>query len=106
LGAYAQQVNSTFLTAAEMGQFVITFDGTAMRLYRYLPSIAPRVVSQNLPSATNLSNWDIANYPLVIGNEVTLNQSWRGTIHQVAVYDRALTQAEIAQNFNAGLNQP
>ena len=49
----------------------------------------------------NFSNWDMT-YPLSIANEVSLNRPWYGDIHLVALYDRALSPAEVQQNFVAG----
>ena len=49
----------------------------------------------------NFDNWD-ASYPLILGNELTLNRPWLGTFRLAAVYNRALTPTQVAQNFNAG----
>ena len=47
----------------------------------------------------DLGNWD-AGMRLALGNELTRDRNWRGTFHRVAIYDRALSQAEIqAQTF-------
>ncbi len=39
----------------------------------------------------------------LLGNEVTNNRLWQGVFHMVAMHDRALSQAEVAQNFDVGL---
>ena len=49
----------------------------------------------------DLSNWDGA-LPLVLANETSLDRPWLGRLHLVALYSRALTEAEIAQNFSVG----
>ncbi|MCA9884779.1 MAG: hypothetical protein KC708_17495, partial [Anaerolineae bacterium] len=49
----------------------------------------------------NLSNWN-TSYPFMLANELTLDRPWLGTFHLVAVYGRALTPGEIAQNYQAG----
>lgn len=49
-----------------------------------------------------LSSWD-ESFVLAIANEPTRDRPWRGTLHLVAVYGRALSEAEVAQNFSAGL---
>lgn len=49
----------------------------------------------------DLSNWDNA-MRLAIGNELNQSRPWLGTIHLVAIYRRALTPIEIAQNYSAG----
>jgi hypothetical protein len=41
-------------------------------------------------------------YQLAIANELTLDRPWLGEIHLAAVYCRALTDAEVVQNFEAG----
>ena len=49
----------------------------------------------------NLSNWS-SDYPLVIGNEVSGDRHWDGRLHLAAVYERALADFEVQQNFTAG----
>jgi len=49
----------------------------------------------------DLSNWN-ANYRLALANELNRERPWQGTLYLVAVYNRALTPSEIAQNFQAG----
>ena len=48
----------------------------------------------------NFSSW--ASYKLGIANELSSGQPWRGDLHLVAVYSRALSAAEVRQNFLAG----
>lgn len=49
----------------------------------------------------DFSGWD-ASHTFALANEITLDRTWLGEIHLVAVYDRALTPAEVMQNFLAG----
>ena len=49
----------------------------------------------------NFSNWD-PSYRLVIGNNVSGNRPWKGKIYYVAVYNRALTEQEIHNNYLSG----
>ena len=51
-----------------------------------------------------ISNWD-DTFALVLGNEVSSDRSWQGLIKFVAIHNRALTAAQILQNFNAGVGQ-
>jgi Concanavalin A-like lectin/glucanases superfamily len=51
-----------------------------------------------------ISNWD-ATFALVLGNEVSSDRSWQGLIKFVAIHSRAMTAAQIMQNFNAGVGQ-
>jgi hypothetical protein len=60
-----------------------------------------------IPRATNrlgvdFSTWD-ASYVFALANELTLDRVWLGTLHGVAVYDRALTSVEVGRNFTAGV---
>jgi hypothetical protein len=50
----------------------------------------------------DLSGWD-DGYHLLLANEQTGDRVWLGELHLVAIYDRALSADEIAQNFAAGL---
>jgi hypothetical protein len=53
-------------------------------------------------AAGSLANWD-PNYTLTLANEPGWSQRpWLGAFHLVAFYDRALSGAEVGQNFNAG----
>jgi hypothetical protein len=50
----------------------------------------------------NLSAW--ANYNLALGGELSGTRYWRGELHLVAIYSRALTSTEVRQNWLAGAN--
>ena len=52
----------------------------------------------------SLSNWD-STFALVLGNETTGQRQWKGVIKFVAIHNRALTPAQIQQNFAAGVGQ-
>jgi hypothetical protein len=47
------------------------------------------------------SNWD-TGYRLALANELTEDRPWLGEFRLVAVFSRALSQAEVSQNFQAG----
>jgi hypothetical protein len=51
-----------------------------------------------------LANWD-STFALVLGNEVTGQRQWQGVIKFAAIHNRALTPAQIQQNFAAGVGQ-
>jgi hypothetical protein len=53
------------------------------------------------PWPGDYSNWD-ATMTLGIGDEFNATRPWLGTLYLVAVYCRALSGAEVAQNFVAG----
>jgi cytochrome c553 len=52
----------------------------------------------------SLSEWD-AGYVFILGSDVGGANQWLGKIRMVAIYNRALTQDEITQNFDAGVGQ-
>ncbi|MEQ1747426.1 MAG: LamG-like jellyroll fold domain-containing protein, partial [Saprospiraceae bacterium] len=71
-----------------------------MRLYVNGAEVANRHVDGNC------SNW-AANFRLSLGNETdpsSPDRAWLGELHLVALYNRALSLAEIRQNFNFGAN--
>lgn len=49
----------------------------------------------------DFTNWD-PTYPLLMANELTLDRAWLGELHRIAVYNRALSAAEVEQNYTAG----
>ena len=49
----------------------------------------------------SLSNWD-GGYELALANELSRDRPWLGTFRLVAIYSRALSPAEVEQNFRAG----
>jgi Concanavalin A-like lectin/glucanases superfamily len=51
-----------------------------------------------------LANWD-GTFALVLGNETTGQRPWAGVIKFAAIHNRALTAAQIQQNFSAGVGQ-
>ena len=59
------------------------------------------LVESNASVAGTLSNWDSAAR-LALANEPLLDRPWLGELHLVAIYDRALSPAEVDQNFLSG----
>lgn len=53
----------------------------------------------------DLSNWN-PQHPLLLANEFSVNRPWLGELHLAAIYDRALSPAEVAGNFGGGANAP
>ena len=62
------------------------------------------VASQDPAPGGTLVDWD-DTFAFVLGNEVSGNRNWAGVIRLVAVYNRALTVAQIQQNFEAGVGE-
>jgi hypothetical protein len=50
----------------------------------------------------DFSNWD-GDFHLALANELTKDRPWLGEFHLVAIYNRALSQTEVSQNFRARL---
>ena len=45
------------------------------------------------PVESELSNWD-KRYPLLLGNEQSMDRPWQGTLYQLALFNRAITADE------------
>jgi hypothetical protein len=52
----------------------------------------------------SLGDWD-DSFALVLGNETSGNRPWSGVLRLVAVHNRALTAAQVQQNFVAGVGE-
>lgn len=52
----------------------------------------------------NLNDWN-ESYAFVVGNEVSGDIPWAGSIRMVAVHNRILTPEQIIQNFDVGIGQ-
>ena len=63
---------------------------------------------QGNPQATGQIDGGVGNWSdefrLLLGNEQTGDRPWRGELHLLAIYSRALSTSEIEQNFAAGPN--
>jgi len=55
-------------------------------------------------SGAALANWD-NTFAFVLGNEVSGDKPWLGTIKFAAIHNRALTLPQIQQNFAAGVGE-
>lgn len=52
----------------------------------------------------SLKDWD-DSFALVLGNETSTNRQWQGVVRLVAIHSRALTLAQIQQNFAVGVGE-
>ncbi len=52
----------------------------------------------------SIADWD-DTYALVMGNEVSGDRPWLGTLRMVAVHNRELTPEQVLQNFEAGVGE-
>ncbi|MDE2306548.1 MAG: LamG domain-containing protein, partial [Gammaproteobacteria bacterium] len=86
---------------AALQHVVLTYDPVnGRRLYvngQQIPVTDPQ-------AGGTLANWD-SSFALVLGNEVSGDRSWSGLIKFVAIHDRALTPAQVLQNYQAGVGQ-
>jgi hypothetical protein len=73
---------------------IYTFDKA--RAILYIDGVAVSVTA-----AADLSSWD-SSYQLVVASEPDGSRAWRGTIHMLAIYERALTAEEVTTNRLAG----
>ncbi|HEX6996807.1 MAG TPA: LamG domain-containing protein [Gammaproteobacteria bacterium] len=63
------------------------------------------LVTQPDPVAPGLlTDWD-DTYAFVLGNEVSGDRPWAGVIRLVAIHNRALTPAQIVQNYEVGVGE-
>ncbi|MDX1509684.1 MAG: LamG domain-containing protein, partial [Woeseiaceae bacterium] len=56
-----------------------------------------------VPGGT-IGDWQ-DTFAFVLGNEASNDGLWQGTLRLVAIHDAALTQAQIQQNFDAGVGE-
>ena len=89
------------LLQASLQHVVLTYDPVNGR------QIYVNGVSAGVPDPQKggtISNWD-STFAFVLGNEVSGDRSWQGLIKFVAIHSRAMSAAQIMQNFNAGVGQ-
>ncbi len=82
----------------EVTHIVATFDQTSGRKL-YLNGKDSGVADASGPGA--LDNW-ASTYRLTLGNTAANARPWNGSMFLVAVYNKALSATEVAQNFGAG----
>jgi len=74
---------------------VATFDGASGRKVYINGQLS---IEENVADTLDWQD----NQLLVIGNEVTNDRLWQGVFGYVAIHNRALTDVEVRQNFDAG----
>jgi hypothetical protein len=93
--------DAAMLLQASLQHVVLSYDAVNGRQI-YLDGVNTGVVDPQ--AGGTLANWD-STFALVLGNEVSGDRSWQGLIKFVAIHNRALTQAQALQNYNAGVGQ-
>ncbi len=86
---------------AALQHVVVTFDPVNGR------RVYVNGVNTNDPDAQKggtLGDWD-DTFAFVLGNEVSSNRPWNGVVKLVAIHNRALSEEQINQNFQAGVGE-
>jgi Concanavalin A-like lectin/glucanases superfamily len=99
--AQLQTPDAAMALQASLQHVVLTYDPVNGR------QIFVNGVNQNVADTQKggtISNWD-NTFALVLGNEVSGDRSWQGLIKLVAIHSRAMSAAQVLQNFNAGVGQ-
>jgi uncharacterized protein YjiK len=94
-GSYSGRVTHSPVTAGTRVHLVVT------RLANGNYRIYVDGIRRGVGSSPGTLTWD-RTLPLVVGADATGGNPFSGTIDMVAVYSRALTDAEVAQNHQAG----
>jgi len=58
----------------------------------------------DLNGGGSLADWD-DSFAFVVGNEVSSDRLWTGSVRFISVHNRALTDLQIQQNFDAGVGE-
>ena len=87
-GAVQPRLTHLIFTHDRMGREQFFIDGA-------------RVSQREQPADTRL-RWEPGRH-LTLANEMTHDRGWLGTLYTVAIYCRALTDEEVAANFQAGV---
>lgn len=82
-------------TSTDLQHVVMTFDAATGRKAYIDGQLS---IEDNIAEALDWRDDQI----LVLGNEVTDNRIWQGVFRLVAIHNKALTPAEVQQNFEAG----
>ncbi len=91
---YTYTLNGTAST--NVSHLVVTFKNQVVTIY-----INNEVAATNTVAGATFSNWD-NSYIFGLANEIQATRTWLGEIYLVAIYNRALTAAEISTNYSAG----
>jgi cytochrome c553 len=86
---------------ASLQHVVLTYDPVnGRRLYvngNYTGDVDPA-------KGGTVGNWD-NTFIFLLGNETSGNRKWQGTLRFAAIYNHALTQEQVQQNFAAGVGE-
>jgi hypothetical protein len=92
---------TAMLLQAALQHVVLTYDPVNGRQI-YVNGVNSGVTDPQ--AGGTISNWD-NTFAFVLGNGVSGDRAWQGLIKFVAIHSRALTAAQVLQNFNAGVGE-
>jgi hypothetical protein len=96
-----QTPDAAMALQASLQHVVLTYDAVNGRqIYVNGVNVGP----PDAQKGGTISTWD-STFALVLGNEVSGDRSWQGLIKFVAIHSRAMTAAQVMQNFNAGVGE-
>src|SRR6202522_359022 len=96
-----QTPDAAMALQASLQHVVLTYDAVNGRQIYVNGALGPVADPQ---TGGTISNWD-NSFALVLGNEVSGDRSWQGLIKFVAIHNRAMSAAQILENYNAGVGQ-
>jgi hypothetical protein len=96
-----QTPDAAMALQASLQHVVLTYDAVNGRQIYVNGVLVPTTDPQK---GGTISNWD-STFALVLGNEVSGDRSWQGLIKFVAIHSRAMSAAQVMQNFNAGVGE-
>ena len=96
-----QTPDASMALQAALQHVVLTYDPVNGRQI-YVNGVNQNLVDPN--KGGTISNWD-STFALVLGSEVSGDNAFQGEIKFLAIHQRALSAAQVLQNFNAGVGQ-
>lgn len=90
-----ERVTTSGSATTNLTHLVFTRDASGIERY-YINGVQ----NSTWTLAGNFSNW--TDFVLHLANEQTDDRPWLGTLYSVAIYDQALSQSQVTQNFTAG----
>ncbi|HSZ07083.1 MAG TPA: LamG domain-containing protein [Steroidobacteraceae bacterium] len=96
-----QTPDAAMALQASLQHVVLTYDAVNGRQIYVNGALVPVPDPQK---GGTISNWD-STFALVLGNEVSGDRSWQGLIKFVAIHSRAMSAAQVMQNYNAGVGE-
>jgi Concanavalin A-like lectin/glucanases superfamily len=93
--------NTKQVAQATLQHVVLTYDPVNGRQIYVNGAL---VASGDPQKGGDFSAWD-NTYALVLGNEVSNSNPFSGVLRLVAIYNRALTPAQVGLNYNAGVGE-